>query len=130
MNSLSKPTKELVDKLNLVANLMSESLSPGVELSIQKDGKTIYEAGYGAIAKKGPRSKVSPGPNTRFQIDSLTKTFTAIAVLRLMEQGKVDLDQPMGKYVWLPNPSWRNIPVRSYLGMITGIPDGSTTNGT
>jgi CubicO group peptidase (beta-lactamase class C family) len=72
---------------------------------------------------------VLPGPNTRFQIDSLTKTFTAIAVLRLVEQGKIDLDQPMGKYLGLPNPAWNTIPVRSYLGMITGIPDADTTNG-
>jgi CubicO group peptidase (beta-lactamase class C family) len=73
---------------------------------------------------------VLPGPDTRFQIDSLTKTFTAFAVLRLVEQGKIELDQPMGKYLPLPNIGWNAIPVRSYLGMITGIPDGGTTDGT
>ncbi len=129
IDSLSDSTKELVDKI--IAQLMSQGLTPGVELSVQKDGKTIYEAGYGTIASSGPQAKVVPGSDTRFQIDSLTKTFTAITILRLVEQGKIDLDQPIGKYLpGLPNLSWNAIPVRSYLGMITGIPDHSETTGT
>jgi CubicO group peptidase (beta-lactamase class C family) len=57
------------------------------------------------------------------------KAFTAFAVLHLVEQGKVDLDKPMGDYISLPNPLWSPIPVRYYLGMITGIPDDSVTKG-
>jgi CubicO group peptidase (beta-lactamase class C family) len=128
IDSLSKSAKEEVDEI--IRHLMSEGQTPGLEIAIQKDGKTVYECGYGAIAKVAPGSKVLPGPDTRFQIDSLTKTFTAFAVLRLVEQGKIELDQPMGKYLPQPNISWNTIPVRSYLGMITGIPDGGTTNGT
>jgi CubicO group peptidase (beta-lactamase class C family) len=131
IDTLSKSAKGEVDEI--IRNLMSQGKTPGLELSIQKDGKTIYECGYGAIAEApSPGSNVLPGPNTRFQIDSLTKTFTAFAVLRLIEQskGKIELDQPMGKYLSLPQPSWNAIPIRSYLGMITGIPDGGTTNGT
>jgi CubicO group peptidase (beta-lactamase class C family) len=127
IDTLSKSAKNEVDEI--VRGLMSEGKTVGLELSIQKDGKTIYECGYGAIAKDPPGSKVLPGPNTRFQIDSLTKTFTAFAVLRLVEQGKIELGQPMIKYLPQPNPGWNPIPVRSYLGMITGIPDGGTTNG-
>lgn len=127
IDTLSKSARQEVDEI--VLHLMSEGQTPGIEVSIQKDGKTIYECGYGAIAKESPGSKVLPGPNTRFQIDSVTKTFTALSVLRLVEQGKIDLDAPMGKYLALPNISWNEIPVRSYLGMITGIPDSGTTNG-
>lgn len=128
INSLSDSTKQLVD--TIITQLMAQGLTPGVELSIQKNGKTVYEVGYGAIAKSGPQSKVPPGPNTRFQIDSLTKTFTAMAVLRLVEKGKIDLDHPIIEYYpFLPNAQWAAIPVRSYLGMITGIPPNSATTG-
>jgi len=128
IDTLSKSDKKEVDEI--VRRLMSEGDTAGLEISIQKDGKTIYECGFGSISKVAPGSKVVPGPDTRFQIDSLTKVFTAFAVLRMVERGLVDLDQPMGKYFGLPNPTWNSIPVRSYLGMITGIPDGGTTSGT
>jgi CubicO group peptidase (beta-lactamase class C family) len=125
VETLSQSAKEKVDKL--VEAFVSDGSTPAVELSIQKNGKTIYERGYGTIKLK---AKVAPGPDTRFQIDSLTKVFTAIAVLKLVEEGKVDLDAKMGKYLNQPNPAWESIPVRQYLGMVSGIPDGGTATGT
>jgi CubicO group peptidase (beta-lactamase class C family) len=125
IDNLSQADTAKVEKI--IAQLMQQGGTPGMEVAIQKKGKTIFEAGYGFIAKD---SKVIPGPDTRFQIDSLTKSFTAFAVLRLAEQGRVDLDKPMGDYVTtLPNPAWGPIPVRCYLGMITGIPDDSVSKG-
>lgn len=124
IDTLSGTDRDKVEKI--ISDLMLKSGTPGMEVAIQKKGKTIFEAGYGEISKG---SKVIPGRDTRFQIDSLTKAFTAIAVLRLAEMGKIDLDKPMGNYVSLPNPAWGGIPVRYYLGMITGIPDESVTKG-
>ncbi len=123
-NTLSQSTKQKVD--NIIDQFMSDNQILGIEISIQKNGKTIYECGCGTIEKG---SKVLPGPNTRFQIDSLTKVFTAFAVLRLSGEGRVDIDQNMGKYISLPNKKWESIPIRQYLGMVTGIPDGGTTTG-
>jgi CubicO group peptidase (beta-lactamase class C family) len=112
----------------IITNLMHDHGIPGMEVAIQKKGKTVFEAGYGSISKEKKEQKI-PGPNTRFQIDSLTKSFTAFAVLYLVQQGKVDLDKPMGDYIQLPNPAWSPMPVRYYLGMITGIPDDSVSKG-
>jgi CubicO group peptidase (beta-lactamase class C family) len=125
IDSLSEADRDRVEKI--IVQLMHQAGTPGMEVAIQKKGKTIFEAGYGSIATD---SKVIPGPDTRFQIDSLTKSLTAFAVLRLAEQNRVDLDKPMGDYVTtLPNPAWGPIPVRYYLGMITGIPDDSVSKG-
>lgn len=124
LNTLSRTAQTKVDLI--VTRFMSANKTPGIELSIQKGGVTVYECGYGSIAQG---SAVYPGPNTRFQIDSLTKSFTAFAVLRLAEEGKVDLNATMGSYISLPNPGWKTIPVRQFLGMVTGIPDGGTTTG-
>jgi|SRR6266481_1171797 len=49
--TLSKAARQKVN--DVVTQLMSDGKTPGLEVSIQKDGKTIYECGYGAIAK-GP----------------------------------------------------------------------------
>jgi CubicO group peptidase (beta-lactamase class C family) len=128
IDSLSEADRENVEAI--ITKLMQKDGAPGMEVAIQKKGKTIFEAGYGSISKEKNEKKVIPGPNTRFQIDSLTKSFTAFAVLHLVEQGRVDLDKPMGDYlVSLPNPAWGPMPVRYYLGMITGIPDYSVTKG-
>jgi CubicO group peptidase (beta-lactamase class C family) len=124
IDTLSEDDRDKVE--TIIAKLMQQHGTPGMEVAIQKKGKTIFEAGYGSISKE---SKVIPGPDTRFQIDSLTKSFTAFAVLHLVEQGRVDLDKPMGDYISLPNPNWAGIPVRYYLGMITGIPDDSVSKG-
>jgi D-alanyl-D-alanine carboxypeptidase len=128
MNSLSEAARDKVDKLakDFLADTKGGTL--GAVLSIQRNGKTIYEHGYGRI---GPSSTVTPGPDTRFQIDSLTKVFTAIAVLKLAEEGRVDLDTGIGKYLKnQPNPAWNSITVRQYLAMVTGIHPESTTTGT
>ena len=124
IDNLSKGERDQVEAL--ITALMQKSGGPGIEVAIQKKGKTVFEAGYGYISKD---KKVIPGPDTRFQIDSLTKSFTAFAVLHLAEQGAVELDKPMGNYVSLPNKAWDPMPVRYYLGMITGIPDDSVTKG-
>lgn len=124
--SLSQSVEQKIDKL--VTDLLADSDTPGLILAIQQGGKTVYECGYGTV-QLPPNPKVTPGPDTHFQIDSLTKVFTAIAVLKLAEDGKVDLDEKMGNYLNQANANWEPIPVRSYLGMITGIPDLSAPAG-
>jgi CubicO group peptidase (beta-lactamase class C family) len=127
IDTLSEDDRDKVE--TIIAKLMQQHGTPGMEVAIQKKGKTIFEAGYVCISQEKNEKKVIPGPDTRFQIDSLTKSFTAFAVLHLVEQGRIDLDKPMGDYMSLPNPNWVGIPVRYYLGMITGIPDDSVTKG-
>ena len=124
VNALKDAQKDAIDKF--VDSFMSTNHTPGLEIAVMHGAKTLYECGYGTTALK---IGSIPGPDTHFQIDSLTKAFTAFAVLCLVDEGKVNLDHNMGEYHKLPNSSWEKIPVRAYLGMITGIPDGGTTSG-
>jgi CubicO group peptidase (beta-lactamase class C family) len=84
---------ELVDKLFL---RWDTSTTPGCALAVMKDGKTLYERGYG-VANLDHDIKITPA--TVFLIGSMSKQFTAAAVLMLAEQGKVSLDDPIRKYV-------------------------------
>jgi CubicO group peptidase (beta-lactamase class C family) len=104
---------------------LSQTGIPGVAISVQRAGQTVYRSGRGAVSlPSGP----APTPTTTFQIDSLTKSFTAMAVLRLAEQGLVELDARLDTYISVPNPLWAPITVRQLLGMCSGIPDaGSAT---
>ncbi len=71
---------------------------PGAAVIVTQDGKTIYAAGRG---QADVERKIPITPSTMFRIGSITKQFTAATVLKLAEQGKLSLDDPLSKY--LPN---------------------------
>ena len=67
----------------------------GAAVLVARDGKIVFQGGFGFadIEKKTPIT-----PETRFRIGSISKQFTAAAVLRLAEQGKLSLDDTLDKY--------------------------------
>jgi CubicO group peptidase (beta-lactamase class C family) len=97
---------------------------PGVIISAQSGGVTAYSQGYGVVQTQGP----PPTAANSFQIDSLTKAFTAFSVLRLYEQQTIaSLTDPIGKYMAnLPNDAWPAIQIDQLLAMVSGIPDSSS----
>jgi CubicO group peptidase (beta-lactamase class C family) len=68
----------------------------GAAVAIMQDGQLVYEKGFGAKSSKGD----SPvDAETQFRIGSVTKMFTAAAVMQQVEAGKVDLQAPITKYI-------------------------------
>ena len=92
----------------------------GAMLAVVKDGRLLAFHGHG---KASVAFDVPVAPSTRFQIGSLGKQVTAVAVLHLVGQGKLSLDDAVGKHVsGLPN--WMEpLPVRLLLGHLSGIAD-------
>jgi CubicO group peptidase (beta-lactamase class C family) len=84
----------------IFAEQMQKRRIPGAVISIVRDGKTIFAKGYGVanIDKKAP---VVPD-KTIFRIGSITKVFTAMAVVQLADRGKIKLSDDVNKY--LTNP--------------------------
>jgi len=74
---------------------MAAAKVPGVSLGILADGKEEY-ATFGVTSIE---TKTPVAPETLFQIGSLTKTYTGTAMMRLVEQGKVDLDATVRTYL-------------------------------
>jgi len=70
--------------------------SPGCAVGVMKDGRIIHERGYG-MADLDHDVKVSP--TTVFHVASMSKQFTAAAILMLAQDGKISLDDPVRKYV-------------------------------
>ena len=100
---------------------------PGLALGIVKDDRIVYLKGYGRADPSG--RPVSP--QTPFTIGSVTKAFTALAAMQLVEAGKVELDAPVQRYLpWFrgadPQASAR-ITVRHLLTMTSGLPQMTET---
>jgi len=68
---------------------------PGMALGIVQDGQVTHLQGFGVADSSGR----SVTPQTPFRIGSVTKSFTALAVMQLVEEGKIDLDAPVQTYL-------------------------------
>lgn len=99
---------------------------PAFVIGIVKNGKLIYAKGFG-VARLGTNTPVTS--RSLFHMASVTKTFVATAVMQLVEQGKIDLDAPVTRYLpyfKMDDERYRDIKIRQMLSHTSGIPD--TTN--
>jgi CubicO group peptidase (beta-lactamase class C family) len=108
------------DLASQVGALFEESVhsnTPGAAVLIVRDGKELLEKGYG-LAQVEARIPITC--DTRFRIGSITKQFTAAAILRLHEQGKLNVNDPISKY--FPNwPKGEEVTLRHLLTHSSGI---------
>ena len=105
-----------VDKY--VKTYMIERNVPGVAVAIVKKGKVLKIKGYG-LASLEFRSPVTT--KTVFEIGSVTKQITAAAIMLLVEDGKVKLDEDISVYLSYVPEDWKGITVRHLLTHTSGI---------
>jgi CubicO group peptidase (beta-lactamase class C family) len=103
----------------LTAEMKSQHV-PGVSLAVIKNGVVVEVQGYGFANLE---HMVPVHPDTIFQSGSVGKQFTAAAVLMLVEEGKIGLDDPISKYFENAPASWKEIKVRNLLSHTSGVPD-------
>jgi D-alanyl-D-alanine carboxypeptidase len=130
-------TAASADLSERVANALKPYLTrnefPGISVAIVTDGQVALAQGYGVanVATKAP-----VGADTRFDIGSVTKTFTALGVLLLYQESQgtsqpMNLDAPIGQYLHntksfkLPS-KWSRVTTRELLAMTSGIRDVSS----
>ena len=99
---------------------MRSSQLPGVALAVIRNGSVIKTAAYGLA---NVEQDVSVTPQTVFQIQSVTKQFVATAIMMLVEEGKVSLDDPVSAYLAGTPDTWKEITVRRLLNHTSGIKD-------
>ncbi|WP_063346238.1 serine hydrolase domain-containing protein [Streptomyces sp. MJM8645] len=109
-------TPDVANQLDAaIKQVLGQTATPGVIVGITTpDGS--YQRAFGQADKSG--TPMSPDLNMR--IGSVTKTFTATGVLRLVDQGKVGLDDPVSKYVD-GVPGGDTITIRQLAGMRSGL---------
>jgi CubicO group peptidase (beta-lactamase class C family) len=87
---------DMAAKVDKVFELWNRTNSPGCAVGVYKDGRIVYEHGYGMA---NLNDDVPITPETVFHVASLSKQFTAASILLLAQQGKLSLDDDVHKYI-------------------------------
>jgi CubicO group peptidase (beta-lactamase class C family) len=119
-------SKDTATFVNAVKETTQKEFAGNFAMAIMKDGKVESElfSSYNKLVDR----------NTIFQVSSLSKFVTAAGIMKLMEQGKIDLDTPVNNYLkrWkLPASAFDNeqVTVRRLLSHTAGLTDGLGYNG-
>lgn len=115
--SFSQSFERQID--TLLSKVYYDSNGPGGVFLVSKEGKTIYRKAKG---KSNIELDVDMTPENVFQIGSMTKQFTAIAIMILQEEEKLNVSDPISKY--LPDyPNGNRITIHHLLTHTSGIKD-------
>ncbi|MFJ2609759.1 MULTISPECIES: serine hydrolase domain-containing protein [unclassified Streptomyces] len=80
--------------LHRIAVAQSEGRAPSLVAAVVRDGRVVWHGARGSVGGQG-----SPDENVQYRIGSITKTFTAVLVMRLRDEGALDLGDPLEKHL-------------------------------
>ena len=103
-----------------VHDVMIKRHIPGLALAVIRQGRVTKMSSYGQASLE---FSVPVTSTTIFNVASVTKTVTAVAVMKLVEAGKLNLDDSIGTYLEGLPDSWREVTVRQLLSHTSGLPD-------
>jgi D-alanyl-D-alanine carboxypeptidase len=94
-------------------------------ITAERNGQVAVEKSYGNAIEEW---QVPNTAQTRFEIASVSKQFTAAAILQLADGGKLNVTDPVGKYYREAPPAWKNITIHHLLTHSSGLPNNSLDN--
>ncbi|HLK14951.1 MAG TPA: serine hydrolase domain-containing protein [Fimbriimonadaceae bacterium] len=125
--ALSFAGTALADKVDdVIRAQMAANHIPGVTLLVKKGDRVLKRTAYGLADIE---LNVPMKPEMLLETGSIGKTFTAVDVMRLVEAGKLSLEDSVTKYVPEGAPKWDGITVRMLLTHTSGIPDYALVDG-
>lgn len=93
---------------------------------VVQDGKVLFREAWGLADREWA---VPNTPTTKFRIGSLTKQFTAVAILKLQEAGRLSIDDPISKYYPQAPAAWSKVTIKHLLTHRSGIPSYTAIPG-
>jgi len=120
MQRAKEPASVISNIEDLVRDTMNREKIPGVALAVIKEGEVLLAKGFG-VANIETNAPVTI--KSMFQSGSLGKQFTSAGIMALVEDGLIDLDDSITKYISEAPKEWRPITIRHLLTHSSGIPD-------
>ena len=110
----------LTTHIDRIFAALADDKSPGVAVLVRKDGRTIFERGYGA---RELRAFAKIDSQTNFRLASCSKQFTAMSIMLLVHDGKLHYDDKLAD-VFPDFPAYgKAITIRNLLNHTSGLPD-------
>jgi CubicO group peptidase (beta-lactamase class C family) len=110
-----------IDKLDsIIRQQMKARKIVGLQLAIVQNGAIVKTENYGFA---NLQDSILVDVNTIFTINSITKAFTGVAVMQLVEEGKLDLNAPISRYVDSLPKLWQKVTIRQLASHISGLPN-------
>jgi len=94
--------------------------APGLQVAVVQRNRIVFCRGYGIA---NVQDRVAVDNQTLFSINSITKAFVGVAIMQLVEAGKIDLEAPISRYVDDLPAEWREVRVDQLLSNTSGLPD-------
>jgi CubicO group peptidase (beta-lactamase class C family) len=107
----------------IVTQAMAEGPIAGMSVAVARGGRVVHAKGYGVADVE---NQLPASADTIYQVGSITKQFTAAAVMQLVEQGKVRLNAPITAYVRDYPTRGHNVTVESLLNHTSGVRNFTT----
>ncbi len=104
-----------------VRSALKETGSTSASVALVSDGKVVWSQTFGRLTPAGKK----PSAKTLYGVGSVSKVVTTIAVMQLVDQGKVSLDAPVARYIpdfAMQSPQYKQITVRMLLNHSAGVP--------
>jgi CubicO group peptidase (beta-lactamase class C family)/D-alanyl-D-alanine dipeptidase len=104
-----------------IAREMADKELPAVSIALVEDQQVVWAKGFGLA---DPKTGVPAGAETVYRVGSVSKLFTDIAIMQLVEQGKIDLDEPVTRYLpdFRPrNPFGKPVTLRQLMSHRSGL---------
>jgi CubicO group peptidase (beta-lactamase class C family) len=118
LGQVAAPAADIGSKVDEYMNARLDAKGYGGAVLIMRDGKPVAAKGYG-FADADTRSPIKA--DTKFRIGSVTKQFTAALVLMLQEDGKLNVQDPVCKYLDPCPAAWAPVTLHHLLSMTSGI---------
>ena len=99
---------------------MQERQIPGLQIAVIHHGKVVLARNFGLASLQYGVPVVDA---SLFSINSATKAFTGVAIMQLVQQGKVELDAPISRYLPGLPQAWQAVTVTQLLNHTSGLPD-------
>ena len=94
--ALAQPDEGMAKSLDSLVSPQFEGNQPGISILVAKKGQIVYQKAFGYANLE---LNVPMQPSMVFRIGSITKQFTAVAILQLVEQGKISLQDTVQKFI-------------------------------
>lgn len=119
--NVNSQNQQNTDSIDLFLKDKIEKLHiPGLQIAVVQNGKVVKSNSYGMA---NIENSVNVTDQSMFSINSCTKAFVGVAVMQLQEEGKLNINDPISKYLEDLPIAWKDLTIKQLFANLSGLPN-------